>query len=257
MAQMIFTPRQQRSLNTYLKEIRHYTQLPDEQLRQLINQFQTSFQPALREQVFQATCHYVITVAKIQLAKLNPNQAQQIELLDLIQAGNMGLLEAILHYDTSSPIAFISYATFWIKKRINEFFYIAQVVKQPPLSGNFYPDYNEIYTNGLPNNYYNYDDADLVSYTSVQSLDQTLPSNDSTDTLYHQEAIRQLVHEQLRKLSPRETNVLCLTYGIDCPPTTDDEIAQLLQINSTETVRQIREKAQRKLSNYIDPSQLK
>lgn len=44
----------------------------------------------------------------------------QVEFLELVQAGNEGLMEALIRFDSSRGVKFLTYATPWVKKRIRE-----------------------------------------------------------------------------------------------------------------------------------------
>lgn len=66
---------------------------------------------AARNRLIQSHLRFVIRVAK-------RYSSSQVPLEDLIAEGNIGLLQAIAHYDVSRGIHFISYAVWWIRQAI-------------------------------------------------------------------------------------------------------------------------------------------
>jgi len=272
MKQIIFNPTQDPAFNQYLNSIRHYPVLKDQQIRQLVEDFHTNHQSSIRNQVVCANLRYVVTIAKQMLCKIPPKRFRnRIELLDLIEAGNQGLIHAVYTFNPSLAITFVSYATYWIKRYIGEYLSRKVDTVKQPSRPEPKTDYDAIYVLGQPASYYEDDDHTPNCRFSVHSIDSlthpdsdeslsladTLASEDDMfDKLYRGEQSRNIVLDALKKLPKQEATVICLSYGIDCEPINDHEIASMLQLASSERVRQIREHAQRKLANYIDPQSL-
>ena len=51
-------------------------------------------------------------------------KADNISFFDMVQEGNLGLLEACERFDVSKNFKFSTYATFWIRKKIIDFLYL-------------------------------------------------------------------------------------------------------------------------------------
>jgi len=278
MQRVIFTPRQQQTLDAYLRDIRHYSIIPDEQLRQMISDYHTTGDRKIRDRIFNANLRYVVTVAKLQMANISSKHLRsRVDIQDLLSEGNAGLLLAIEHYDPTQSIIFISYAAYWIKKCISEYLkFDADTIHQPD---NFVPDtdFDAIYQFGQPESYYEDDDQQQTHRIHVASLSATIAhdsdgeertlldmlavSDEQLADSMQQEAIIRVIHNALLTLSKREASILRLSYGIgdsDHPSdgirVTDEDIAKLLDLTSTERVRQLREQAQRKLANRISRS---
>jgi len=102
------------ALPIYLNEIRRFPILkPDEEL--LLAQKIEQGDAKAKELFFNSNLRLVVSIAK--RYKIGP----QVDLLDLIQEGNLGLLEAIEKFDYKKGFKFSTYATWWIKNNIQKF----------------------------------------------------------------------------------------------------------------------------------------
>src|SRR5690606_10903737 len=105
-----FTNRESQSLDKYLQEIGKVELLtPEEEIRLAIN-IKKGDQQAL-ETLTKANLRYVVSVAK-------QYQNQGLTLGDLINEGNLGLIEAAKRFDETKGFKFISYAVWWIRQSI-------------------------------------------------------------------------------------------------------------------------------------------
>ena len=105
-----FTNRERQSLDKYLQEIGRVNLLtPDEEIRLAI-QIKKGNSQAL-ETLAKANLRFVVSVAK-------QYQNQGLSLGDLINEGNLGLIKAAKRFDETRGFKFISYAVWWIRQSI-------------------------------------------------------------------------------------------------------------------------------------------
>lgn len=99
-------------LKIYLKEIGRYPLLDPQEELELLNKIQEGDFEA-KEQLYLSNLRLVVSIAKRYLGK-------GIEFLDLIQEGNIGLMEAIDKFDVTKGYRFSTYGTWWIKHAITK-----------------------------------------------------------------------------------------------------------------------------------------
>ena len=104
------TNRDQRSIEKYLSEIARYDVLSPERELELFKQYKDGNQAAL-ERLVHHNLRFVVSVAK-------QYQHLGVALGDLINEGNLGLLEAAKRFDHTKGFKFISYAVWWIRQSI-------------------------------------------------------------------------------------------------------------------------------------------
>lgn len=102
------------TVGAYLNEISKFPYLSEHEEVEIckrLTEVNTIGCEKLREQLFQSYLHYVVSIAK---KHIRPN----IQLLDLIQEGNIGLLYAAEHYVYRPGVKFVTYALPWIRQSI-------------------------------------------------------------------------------------------------------------------------------------------
>ena len=104
------TPRDNRSVNLYLKDIAQSPLLTGDEEVALAKKIHVGDERAL-ERMVTGNLRVVVTVAK-------EYQHLGLELADLISAGNIGLITAAKRYDETIGTKFCSYAVWWIKQSI-------------------------------------------------------------------------------------------------------------------------------------------
>lgn len=99
-----------RSLSRYLEEIGKYEPLHPSREIELAQRVKQNDQEALIE-LTEANLRFVVSVAK-------DYQGQGLPLTDLINEGNLGLIKAAERFDETRGFKFISYAVWWIRQSI-------------------------------------------------------------------------------------------------------------------------------------------
>jgi len=102
--------RTNRSLSKYLEEIGQYEPLSPEEEIAVAKKVKEGSQEAL-EKLTTANLRFVVSVAK-------DYQGQGLPLSDLINEGNLGLIKAAYRFDETRGFKFISYAVWWIRQSI-------------------------------------------------------------------------------------------------------------------------------------------
>lgn len=100
------------NLPKYFRTIQKSTPLTTDREKQLVELIQSGDRMALNELV-QANLKFVVKMA-------NRHIGQGVPIDDLIQEGNIGLMEAAKKFSPKEGQRFISYASLWIRKRLNE-----------------------------------------------------------------------------------------------------------------------------------------
>ena len=104
------TNRESQSLDKYLQEISKEELITAEEEVELAQRIKTGDQVAL-EKLIKSNLRFVISVAK-------QYQNQGLTLPDLINEGNLGLIKAAQRFDETRGFKFISYAVWWIRQSI-------------------------------------------------------------------------------------------------------------------------------------------
>lgn len=263
------TNRDTPSLDKYLQEIGRVDLISPEDEVVLARRIRIGDNEALRKLV-KANLRFVVSVAK-------QYQNQGISLPDLINEGNLGLMKAAQRFDETRGFKFISYAVWWIRQailqalaeqarivrlpvnkigsinRINRAFSrLEQEFEREPSSQEIADllemipeDVKEsLKTNGRTVSM----DAPLSSEEDNTMYD-VLQSNDtpSPDKNLINESLAYEIERALSTLSQREAKVLKLYFGLGMKhPYTLEEIGEELSL-TRERVRQIKEKALKRI----------
>ena len=272
------TNRESASLEKYLQEIGKEELLTVEEEVELAQQIRKGDRKAL-ERLTKANLRFVVSVAK-------QYQNQGLTLPDLINEGNVGLIKAAEKFDETRGFKFISYAVWWIRQSILQAIAEQSRIVRLPLNQvgsvnkinkalNKFEQENErrpsveeiAASTDIPED--KVDDA-LKANSRHVSVDAPFSDDDGgsmldimTDTnapSVDKELLMESLREELRKvlgtLKERERLVIKDYYGIDTQEKTLEEIGSRYGL-TRERVRQIREKAIRKLRNNSNSSVLK
>ena len=265
------TNRETASLDKYLQEIGKVELISAEEEVELAQRIKQGDKIAL-EKLTKANLRFVVSVAK-------QYQNQGLSLPDLINEGNLGLIKAAQRFDETRGFKFISYAVWWIRQSILQALAEQSRIVRLPL--------NKIGSINKINKTYakleqeferepNAEEiAEVLEITEAEvkesmknagrhiSMDAPLVQDEDNtmyDVLKSDEAPTpetELLYESLRKeidraistLTQREQDVVRLYFGLNgSHPMTLEEIGEKFDL-TRERVRQIKEKAIRRLKH--------
>lgn len=272
------TNRESAALDKYLQEIGHEDLISIEEEIELAQRIKKGDRKAL-EKLTKANLRFVVSVAK-------QYQNQGLSLPDLINEGNLGLIKAAEKFDETRGFKFISYAVWWIRQSILQA--IAEQSRIVRLPLNQVGSVNKI--NRILNKFEQEherrpnvdeiaDQIDLPEEKIVEamkvngkhisvdapimegadsSLLDVLPNTESpmADNELVMESLREEVASALNVLNERERNIIECFYGINQREMTLEEIGDKFGL-TRERVRQIKEKALRRLRQNTKSKQLK
>lgn len=272
------TNRENASLDKYLQEIGHEELISAEEEVELARRIKTGDRKAL-EKLTKANLRFVVSVAK-------QYQNQGLSLPDLINEGNIGLLKAAEKFDETRGFKFISYAVWWIRQSILQAIAEQGRVVRLPLNlvgsvnrinkvlskfeqeNERRPSVDEIADKtDMPhekiedvlkvNTRQVSVDAPMADGDGTSMIDfMQSDSDSSTDEELLKESLRAEIASALSVLNDRERNVIEAFYGINQPECTMEEIGKKYGL-TRERVRQIREKAIRRLKQNTQNKMLK
>ncbi|EFB93420.1 sigma-70 family RNA polymerase sigma factor [Prevotella bivia] len=262
------TNRESMSLDKYLQEIGNEELLTPEEEVELAQRIRKGDKKAL-ERLTRANLRFVVSVAK-------QYQTQGIDLPDLINEGNMGLIKAAKRFDETRGFKFISYAVWWIRQSILQAIAaqgrlirlpanqigvvnkITRILNKFEQENERIPNIDEL-AREVDLSEEHIEDALSLSFRQVSmdspfkddegvSLLDVMPSTNvpSTDKSLVDESLKEEISRALKILSEREQKVLCAYYGIGQLEMSLEEIGDKFGL-SRERVRQIKEKAIRNL----------
>jgi RNA polymerase primary sigma factor len=268
------TKRDSLSLDKYLNEIGKISLINSEEEAILAKQIREGNEEALHK-ITRANLRFVISVAK-------QYQNQGLPLIDLINEGNMGLMKAAKRFDETKGFKFISYAVWWIRQSILQAIVEQSRLVRLPLNkigtNNRINEAYHSFMQQFEREPSASELADLVGLTEKEvrnilrisgkhiSVDAPVGSDaagsDSMtmlDTLAYatgsdgpegglmDESLKEEVKKGLESLSPKELQVISAYYGLNNQQAmTLEEIGYLCDL-TRERVRQIKERAIRRL----------
>jgi len=273
------TNRESQSLDKYLQEIGKVDLLtPDEEV-ELAKRIKESDQIAL-EKLTKANLRFVVSVAK-------QYQNQGLSLGDLINEGNLGLIKAAQRFDETRGFKFISYAVWWIRQSILQALAEQSRIVRLPL--NRVGSLNKISKtfSELEQKYEREPSpeelAEVLEVTTaevvetmkisgrhvsmdapfVQGEENSLldvlenDSEETPDSGLITDSLRREVQRALSTLTQREADVITLCFGLNGEHAmTLEEIGEKFSL-TRERVRQIKEKAIRRLRHTSRSKALK
>ena len=265
------TNRETASLDKYLQEIGKVELITAEEEVELAQKIKAGDQRAL-EKLTKANLRFVVSVAK-------QYQNQGFTLPDLINEGNLGLIKAAQRFDETRGFKFISYAVWWIRQsilqalaeqsrivrlplnkicsinKINKAYASLEQAHERPPSAEEIATKLEMSEMDVKESMRNSGrhvsmDAPLVEGEDSNLYD-VLNSDDSPnpDDDLMVDSLRTEIERSLATLTPREGDVIRLYFGLNGQhPLTLEEIGEKFDL-TRERVRQIKEKAIRRLKH--------
>lgn len=259
--------------NAYAKEVRQYKILTPEEEAECFERYKSGDESAATE-ILMSNQRFVLKVAR--------TYGNDDNIMDLISQANLGVMEAIKRYDTESNYKFISYAVWWIRREIFNYF---TTIDQPIRKSNYgkmaakvthiknefyqtnqrYPSIDELKDKLKEYNLDVKDDSDLydVVYHSIDS--KVYDGNDaqdfeeteefSTRTASYNAALdgeekeytKLLVKNLMGILKERERKIIEMVNGIGYERQfTLDEIAEEMGL-TRERVRQLKNESEKKM----------
>ena len=258
------TDRQDASLNSCFKDVSRQPMISQEEEIELTKKIKEGNEAAVKKLV-EANLRFVISVAK-------QYQNKGLALVDLIQEGNIGLIEAARKFDETRGFRFISYAVWWIRQAIIKALSdqcrtiripanqvvcmnkINKVIEQFEQQHGRKPSIGEL--EELTD--IDHDTICLTMSAMNRSVSLESPIRDedasclldiipndgavSTDAEVAKNDLSKEIERILSKLSYRDRDILRMSFGIGMNPMTNEEIARRFGIGS-ERVRQIQHSA--------------
>ena len=270
-------------IKMYLKEIGKIPLLSVEEemvLAQKISDHDANIRKEAAKKMAESNLRLVVSIAKRYMGR-------GMQLLDLIQEGNLGLLRAVEKFDYQKGFKFSTYATWWIRQAITRS--IADQARTIRIPVHMVETINRLIKTqrklvqelgrepkpeevakimSLPvskvREIMNFalepvsmetpigdeDDSHLGDF--LQDFNAKVPVNFAMDVLLHDQLI-----EVIKSLTEREQKVILLRFGLeDGKPRTLEEVGKVFGI-TRERIRQIEAKALRKLRNPSKTKRLK
>jgi RNA polymerase primary sigma factor len=259
------------ALSSYIKRISKYPVLSREEEIALAVKARAGDKEAIKKLV-EANLRFVVSVA-------GKYRGYGIPMMDLINEGNLGLIQAARRFDPERGVKFISYAVWWVKQAImqalaeqsgavrlplkqagvllrirNRFEELSQKLGREPtteeLAKSLEMDAKVIEDILRVARIYlsleapvNRDEGDDITFLDLMEEDK-MPSTEDQMLKW---SLSTQVHDLLKELKPREALILRCRFGLDTDrPMTLEEVGKMLGI-SRERVRQLESRALEKL----------
>lgn len=267
-----------RNLRLYLEQISKFPSYSEQEEKQLGELIHRGDKEAL-EKLIQANLRFVVSYVK-------KYQGMGLSLLDLINEGNLGLIEAAKRFDPNRNVKFISYAVWWIRQSIihaltqsSRIYHIPQKLsdqilqkkrKTAQLKAELGKDpTREDVAKSMGISVEDVEDLEMLEEREVSLSDRFNEDdmemeekisdeiNPSVEYQIIKNSIEHELREMLGELDEKEALVLKLRFGLDDDqPQTLQEIGGQLHL-TRERIRQIEQKAMRKLSRSHKLQQLR
>jgi len=234
------------AMRMYLNDIENYKMLTANEEVDLAKQIVNSSITA-KETFINSNYRLVVSIAK-------KYKRDNIEMLDLIQAGNIGLIKAVDKYDYKKGFKFSTYATWWIKQSITRYIDDCEYTIRLPVHLQQKLSVLKRKKQEFINIYLKEPTVEeLAEYCNMETEKVTeLFTNNKNVVERHN--LSEKIDEVLSFLTDQEAEVLRSRFGLgEYEPKTLEEIGKMFGV-TRERIRQIEAKALRKLRH---PSKLK
>lgn len=249
-------PINQDEIQVYLKDIRKIKVMTPERERELAERMKSDTltqreKESIQKEILEGNLRFVITVAK-------QYQNQGLDFPDLIAEGNLGLMKAIQNFDWTKNLRFISYAVWWVKQSILQSLNDnARTIRLPVnVVQDLHRAKKEIENTGgvLEDRFQNLPsmiDLDMHINEDGDTLIDIIknPDAEMPDEIFNtKDMLKQKLMGILDTLDERERVIVEDYFGLSGTPRTLEDIGGDFNLTK-ERVRQIKEKALRKLRN--------
>ena len=269
---------QSKNLKLYLSQISQLEPLTQEEEKELGPLIKQGDKAALKK-LIEANLKFVVSYVK-------KYRGMGLSLLDLINEGNLGLIEAAKRFDHTKNVKFISYAVWWIRQAIfhaltqnSRIYHIPQKLSDQISEMKKVKAELKKHLGRMPNREEIAKKMKITS-TDVEDLEILAGRDISLSDRYYDEdvefgdkiednmspsveyniiknSVQQQIRDILKQLDEKEAYVLKLRFGLDDDkPMTLQEIGDQLNL-TRERIRQIEKKAMRKLSQSHKLQQLR
>jgi RNA polymerase primary sigma factor len=253
------------TLKQYFKEINKYPILTTEQEIEIAHKAKEGNSKA-RDKLINSNLKFVITCAK-------QYTGQGVSLMDLIQAGNLGLTEAVERFDPDRGYKFLSFAVWYIRREMIKAIYnTGRTIRYPVTYITKITKVKKAYDEFLTKNQREPTDEELIKLTNLtqkqynstiidksycQSLETPINEGNSTlEDLLTQDEVSfsdtftvDSINKALNVLNPKERKVIEEYYGLNgVPERTIKEIAKEMGLGD-ERIRQLRKNSIKKLNS--------
>ena len=257
------------TVDSYLRDINSIPMVSPDEETELAYSIQKGDEDAYRRLV-EANLRFVVSVAK-------QYQSSGLDLCDLINESNIGLMKAARRFDPTRGFRFISYAVWWIRQQIMAAISEqGRMVRLPLNQVGILNRINRARAQFEQENEREPSDRELAEFLDITpdrvgeairhsarhisfdvsfgedgdgTLLDVVPDENAelADRGLQQESLRTDIQHVMMVLSPREREIVSRAFGIGCREMTLEEIGERFEL-TRERVRQVKEKAIRKMS---------
>ena len=271
------------SLKQYLREIGRYDLLTEDEVKTLFKRIEAG-DKAAHDVVVEHNLRLVVKYAK----RIKKSYRAEEPIMDLVKAGNIGLMRAVDKFEVDKGYAFSTYASWWIKQSIirhifdNEssirvpvhmserFVSLSRAIRNFQEENGREPTFEELSkrVNITKKEYEVFKSLDrnvislntVINEESDTEIIDFIPCTEAADPVYeetHQKMLCETINDVLARLETRESYIIKARYGLDgMPAKTLEEIGRDLGI-TRERVRQIETIAMKKLRTSVKAEALR
>jgi RNA polymerase sigma-32 factor len=266
------------SLNSYVSGIKKFPMLGGDEEFELAVKWRDKGDKKALEKIVESHLRLVVKIA-------NGYSGYGLSKADLIAEGNVGIMHALQHFDPSTGYRFSTYASWWIRSKIQEFIYNSWSIVKLSSNKNYRKlffslrkikqilgietvseenvgviaekmNVNEKEVLVLENRFISKDFSTNIAIgddkrASWQDIMEDSSESQETTLLEHDEFEyrKKVLHDALNTLSKKEYDII-RAYRLDSPTKSLREIADIMNL-SAERIRQIEKKAFLKVQKYV------